>query len=342
VAPAVLIAKLFEIRHSRNTIKTSHHIHIMGGDGGVIASNRKFMRGAGTADLTADFNHHAKEKVKHNAQDAMTTCALTKTPLLHVTSTNSATINTNTHTIVADPYGRLYHKEAAVHALLKRKRQAGDGDDSAAAADTIGPQVRRMNDLYDVRFHFDNNSSNVTPSCPITGKALTGSISAILLVSTTKSDGPNVVSESALKQLSMDELQEEYGCIQRKVRLAPDPTLLETIKEQVQKEHDKDEEERNAKKAAKKKNKRKLRDDGGGSDNNKIKKRKEKKDTKAIICTKATAKAISSSSSSLGQQVQSRVDSAIKKNTIYSSIFVDKSLSSKISEKEKKDNLFAR
>jgi hypothetical protein len=321
----------------------------MGGDGGVIASNRKFMRGAGTADLTADFNHHAKEKVKHNAQDAMTTCALTKTPLLHVISTTSSTdgttktnTNTHTHTIVADPYGRLYHKEAAVHALLKRKRC---GDDSNTA-DTIGPQVRRMNDLYDVRFHFDNNNGNNKniPSCPITGKALTGSISAILLVSTTKSDGgPNVVSESALKQLSMDGLQEEYGCIQRKVRLAPDPTLLESIKEQVQKEHDIDEEQRNAKKAAKK-NKRKLRDDGG-SDNKKNKKHNKKNDSsnkkEQKFSTKAAAKTILSSSS-LGQQVQSRVDSTIQKNTIYSSIFVDKSLSSKISEKEKKDNLFAR
>jgi hypothetical protein len=325
----------------------------MGGDGGVIASNRKFMRGAGTADLTADFNHHAKEKVKHNAQDAMTTCALTKTPLLHVvtssTSSSSndgiAETNTNTHTIVADLYGRLYHKEAAVHALLKRKRC---GDDSNTTDTTIGPQVRRMNDLYDVRFHFDDNNNNGNnkniPSCPITGKALTGSIAAILLVSTTKSDGPNVVSESALKQLSMDELQEEYGCIQRKVRLAPDLTLLESIKEQVQKEHDIDEEERNAKKAAKKKNKRKQLENGGGSDHKKNKKHSNKNDStkkERKVDTKATAKTVSSSSS-LGQQVQSRVDSAIQKNTIYSSIFVDKSLSSKISEKEKKDNLFAR
>ena len=49
---------------------------------------------------------------------------------------------------------------------------------------------------------------------------------AILLVSITKSDGPNVVSESALKQLTMNKLQEEYGCMQRKVRLAPDLTKM--------------------------------------------------------------------------------------------------------------------
>ena len=82
----------------------------MGGDGGVIASNRKYMRGAGTADHTGDLNRHAAQKF--NAQEVMKTCALTKTPL-HTSVGN---------TIVTDPYGSLYHKEAAVQALLTRKQ----------------------------------------------------------------------------------------------------------------------------------------------------------------------------------------------------------------------------
>jgi hypothetical protein len=34
----------------------------MGGDGGVIASNRKYMRGAGTADHTADASRQRGEQ----------------------------------------------------------------------------------------------------------------------------------------------------------------------------------------------------------------------------------------------------------------------------------------
>jgi len=319
----------------------------MGGDGGVIASNRRFMRGAGTADLTADFKRHAAEKFKFNAHEAMTTCSLTKTPL-YVTGTK-----TNTNEIVSDTHGRLYHKEAAVQALLKRKQQ--QRSDAAVGIDastyTIGPQVRRLNDLYDVRFFRERNDGNKshcddnTPSCPITGKALTGSIPSILLVVSGKSDGsPNVVSESALKQLSPKELQEEYGCIERKVRLAPPPLLLEIIKTQVRKEHEKDEEERKAKKAGKKKRKRDGRDNKNkkrSSDSNSKKATEEIKSTgsKNIIRSNAMP---TSSSSSVGQEVQSRVDSAIQQNAILSSIFTNKTSSSKISEKEKKDNLFAR
>mmetsp|Transcript_55045 Transcript_55045/g.61505 ORF Transcript_55045/g.61505 Transcript_55045/m.61505 type:complete len:318 (+) Transcript_55045:35-988(+) len=317
----------------------------MGGDGGVIASSRRFMRGAGTADLTADFKRHAAEKFKFNAREAMTTCSLTKTPL-YITGTKT---NTNTNEIVSDLHGHLYHKEAAVQALLKRRQQQR----SDAAVGTIGPQVRRLNDLYDVRFFREQNDGNKsncgdnTPSCPITGKALTGNIPSILLVVSGKSDGsPNVVSESALKQLSPEELQEEYGCIERKVRLAPPPLLLESIKDQVRKEHEKDEEERKAKKAGKKKNKRKR----DGRDNKNKKRSSDSNSKKATEEIKSTgSKNIigsnvmpTSSPSSVGQEVQSRVNSAIQQNVILSSLFTNKTSSSKISEKEKKDNLFAR
>jgi len=323
----------------------------MGGDGGVIASSRRFMRGAGTADHTADFKRHAAEKFKFNAQEAMTTCSLTKTPL-YITGTKT---NTNTNEIVSDLHGHLYHKEAAVQALLKRRQR--QRSDAAVGIDvsayTIGPQVRRLNDLYDVRFFCEQNDGNKsncgdnTPSCPITGKALTGSIPSILLVVPGKSDGsPNVVSESALKQLSPEELQEEYGCIERKVRLAPPPLLLESIKDQVRKEHEKDEEERKAKKAGKKKNKRKRdgRDNKNkkrSSDSNSKKNTEEIKSTgiKNIIRSNVMP---TSSSSSVGQEVQFRVNSAIQQNAILSSLFTNKTSSSKISEKEKKDNLFAR
>ena len=87
---------------------------------------------------------------------------------------------------------------------------------------------------------------------------MTGSIPAILLVP-GKESTPNVVSESALKQLSTVELEEEYGPIRMKIRLAPPPTLLEEIQKHVQAEQEKEEEERRARKAEKAAAKKKKR-----------------------------------------------------------------------------------
>ena len=362
----------------------------MGGDGGVIAVNRRYMRGAGQADHTADLQRNTAEKVKFNAKEAMTTCAITKKPL-YVVNTNTTTTtttnnnnNNNTMMIVSDVYGKLYHREAAVKALLKRKQQQQSDATTTATFDDIGPQVRRLNDLYDVRFYYrgdergSNNSHNnidtfdaeekdySIPTCPITGKALNGNIPAILLVivpaGSTKSNNnsnnvddngdsssiykPNVVSESALKQLTFEELQEEFGIIMKKVRLAPSPILLEQIKEEVREEHDKDELRRKEKKLLSNKKKHKRKRGKNDTQNNCTNKGSDKKRSKGAIDnnnssskkTKAT-RLSSSSSSSVGQEIQSRVDSAIQQNSILSSIFTKER---KITEKEKNDNLFAR
>lgn len=91
----------------------------MGGDGGVVAVNRRYMRGAGQADHTGDFQRNS-ENQEYNALEAMTNCALTKAPLLPSSKNSSGPI-------VACKFGRLYHKEAAVEgrfffSLLKLKK----------------------------------------------------------------------------------------------------------------------------------------------------------------------------------------------------------------------------
>jgi len=326
----------------------------MGGDGGVIASSRKFMRGAGTADCVGDLHKHAAAQ-KFNAKEAMTTCALTKTPLY--TNTNNSNSST-TSTIVADPYGSLYHKEAAVRALLKRKQQGHDDSNNCSSfnentnnTEAIGPQVRRLADLYEVRFHRDEPTA--TPTCPISGKALNGIIAAIVLVP-GKEGMPNVVSESILSRLNPEELEAEFGAVGKKVRLAPNTSvLLEQIKEEVARDQEREEEERRrAKRDKKNKRKRgagakgkrssekkKKSDDGGTKSSNIDRNKKTETAPPRLITSKPST---SSSSSSLGNQLQSRVDSAIQQNSVLSSLFTSKSASSKISEKEKKDNLFAR
>lgn len=342
----------------------------MGGDGGVVASNRRYMRGAGTADHTGDLKRHAAEKVKFNAHEVMTTCALTKLPLYASASYNNNNddavdhkTNTCSAKIVSDLHGQLYHKEAAVKALLQRKHQHQKEliGPTAMAASTIGPQVRRLSDLYDVRFHFEDQRKIVSssrsvhmPICPITGKSLTGHIPAILLCCTSGISSasslasPNVVSESALSQLSLDELQGEFGTVTRKIRLAPPPSILEKIKADVQKEHEKDNFERMDKK---KKISKKISKKKGKGQKHKVdytKKRSNRrhhgernsgsndKDPTRIGFVKTSSK------STVGQEIQSRVESAIKRNSVLSSIFTKKDSSSNITEKEKKDNLFAR
>ena len=330
----------------------SHNLK-MGGDGGVIASNRRYMRGAGTADHTGDAGK-SSDKISYSHDEAMTACHITHKPL-SLSSSSS---------IVACPYGHLYNKETAVEALLDRKKQQHDGSVASSAQEMLGlgPQVRRLGDLMPVRFHLENGRI----TCPITSKALTGSSVAAILLVPGKDGVPNVVCESALPEvkqqrasneaskktsssnqhfhLSLSEIEEEYGPIKKRVRLAPPPNLLEsTIVEQVRLEQEREEEERKASKKQKKdkKNKKsskkeKLSNSTSSPDLVETKKRK-RDDSKS---NDASTKDRGERSISLGKAVQARVDAALQKNGVLSSLFTthDK----KVSEKEKKDNLFAR
>eukprot|EP00526_Cylindrotheca_closterium_P015426 CAMPEP_0113627262 /NCGR_PEP_ID=MMETSP0017_2-20120614/14113_1 /TAXON_ID=2856 /ORGANISM="Cylindrotheca closterium" /LENGTH=252 /DNA_ID=CAMNT_0000537499 /DNA_START=47 /DNA_END=802 /DNA_ORIENTATION=+ /assembly_acc=CAM_ASM_000147 len=252
----------------------------MGGDGGVVATNRKYMRGAGTADHTGDYSK-AGENKEHNALEAMTTCHLTKLPLFP-----------NGGPIVACAFGRLYQKEAAVEALLTRA-----SSNATSSTSVLGDQVRKMSDLHEVRFHQDTSNNNkkgiVNLTCPITGKALQGIIPAILLVP-GKADTPNVLSESAFDQLPMEELALEYGPIKQKIRLAPPPELLKQIQQEEL-------EKRLQKKNKQKKNKKKRKQEGEGNG---------EKNTRPKTQTKAT----------IGTAAKSRVDSAIESNQVLSSL----------------------
>ena len=191
----------------------------MGGDGGVIASNRKYMRGAGTADHTADDSTgRAKNKVQTDVLERMRTCHLTKAPLKF----------SQQQGIVACPYGRLYSKEAAVEALLRRKQ---------TSKDELGSHIRGLKDLYSVRFHVTKDGDgNHVPVCPLTGVELNGKHLA-LLISNKQGTEPNVLSERALKEMGIDALQAEYGPFEQAdmIRLAPPESAMDEIREAVAK-----------------------------------------------------------------------------------------------------------
>jgi Rtf2 RING-finger len=272
----------------------------MGGDGGVIASNRKYLRGAGTADHTGDSQRHTeKTSDKQVSQELLRLCYLTKAPLFQ---TNQA--------IVADPYGRLYHKEAVVEALLRRKHPSEQ--------DEFGPHVRGLKDLHPVRFHLNHQ----IPMCPVTGAELNGQQPAFLIPqhphqhnnNSYDKDGVNVISERAIKEMGVEALQSDYGPFERSslVRLAPPPSMMEEIIEavRIQQEHE-------LTRQSKKEKKRKLKHHGQVEQG-----RKNVKMDRQLTAARQ------------------RVQSAVQTNDILSSLFTDNTTSK--SDKEKKDALFAR
>jgi len=267
----------------------------MGGDGGVIASSRRYMRGAGTANHTADSaTHNKKETEKHVMNEIMTLCYLTKVPLQFTKQQ-----------IVVDPYGRLYHKEQAVEALLRRKANGND---------ELGTHIRGLKDLKPAKFQFQDGDTK--PICPVTNVELNGWNTAYLLPNSRNED-VNVISERAISEIGVEALHSEYGDdvldVSTLTRLAPPPSKMEEIQERVRMQQ---EQERTSKKK-----------------NSKNKKRKHSKQIVSVP-NKTIRK-----DSSTAQAVRQRVQSSVKGSNALSSLFAK---GEKKSLKEEADNLFAR
>lgn len=160
----------------------------MGGDGGVVATNRKYMRGAGSACHTADNKRGGSASAIAEAErelvlETMKTCSITRNAF-HFNNANVGTNNSNNddmniqqEQIVACPYGKLYGKEAAVKALLKRLEDGKSGDDNNRRNVDLGRHIRGLKDLKPVRFFLgdsSSNSRNTEPICPITSIELNG------------------------------------------------------------------------------------------------------------------------------------------------------------------------
>ena len=279
----------------------------------MIASNRKYMRGAGTADHTADSSRSRGEKQVSDREDAlerMTTCALTKAPLQF-----------GQQAIVVCPYGRLYHKEAAVEALLRRKQNNHTSTDGSK--DELGAHIRGLKDLHEARFSLTTKKvdGSQIPSCPVTGQEFNGQMPVILLVPGNP-ELPNVVSQRAFKEMGKEALQTEYGPFKEEVRLAPPASEMKEIIEALEAKRKK-----SSKKSSKKDKKRKERDD---------------KTTKPQqqLQLQETKKPKSSSKGGVADLARGRVTDAVKSNDVLSSLFTTKDKT--LSQKERNDTLFAR
>ncbi len=321
----------------------------MGGDGGVVATNRRYMRGAGSACHTADSKRASSSSIaeaeRESMLEIMKTCAITGNPLNYAED------------IVVCPYGKLYGKEAAVKALLRRieteKQNNGNHYNHHEQKVDLGWHIRGLKDLQPVRFHFASSTGKdeikKTPICPITSIELNGLQPAFLIVKKkikkkkkgTKIDDrdkdengqPNVLSEKAIKTMGIEALQEEYGPFEKDdlIRLAPPPLVLDEIKLKLE-EKRMNEEETKVDKTSKKKRKMK-------SDKKEQSLVEAKEDTSLSKKVKMTSPTIISKSNKTSDDVRNNVAAAVASSSALSSLFAD--TQSKLSDKQKKDSLFS-
>ena len=297
----------------------------MGGDGGVIASNRRYMRGAGTADHTGDASAYSDKKQldptvwRQEANRMLRQCYISQQAF------DASSI------IVACPYGRLYLKEVALEALLQRKQHPhgddNDDDDNNSNGGMLS-HVRGLKDLRPVRFHWtaaaasssstDHKSGRDTkkqqqllvPTCPITGRELNGQVPTFLIWPGGNSQQPNVLSENGCQMLS--QLEEEYGLVEEKWRLAPPPTVLEQIQQEWQERLLQQQQQQKAKK---KKSSKK--------DDKKRKRQEAKKESKQQLNVpeKKMKKSTTTTTTTLTDAARARVSAAVQTNKVLSSLF---------------------
>ena len=338
----------------------------MGGDGGTVSTNRRYLRGAGSASHTADAKRSGgapTDDERERLLQVMTTCTITGAALDLTGSSGD---------IVACPYGRLYNREAAVQALLRRMESgaaAASGADGKAAEPDIGYHCRGLKDLYPVRFQVSQKEGNGSGSgpkyaavCPLTGVELNGSSPAILIVKNkapkkkkskdndkaaqaSQSDAdasPNVLSERAIREVGVEALQEDYGPFDMAncIRLAP--TVVGGVFDKVKSDLEaKRAEEKKSKKDKKKKDKKRSEP---GNANDDDAKRKNPASANGGFSTKKARQDITTvpgapgGNKSVAEAARATVGAAVASNPALSSLF--SSGKNGLSEKERRDALF--
>lgn len=181
----------------------------MGGDGGVIATRREFMRGTYNS-------HHKKKHLGFGANfGAGTTGGDAEQGVdprrQRATKVRTCALSADSleAPIVADELGNLFNKLAMLSALSER---------------TVPERlehIRGLRDLVDCRLTAvgDSDKDRAVTACPVTGAPLDGS-KPFVVVRTTGW----IVSQKAVEELGLTALQEEYGPFEADdlVRLAPD------------------------------------------------------------------------------------------------------------------------
>jgi hypothetical protein len=209
----------------------------MGGDGGVIASQRKFIRGAKDPD--------AVEEVKHVKQQQ-----IMKSQICAQSS------NRLEEPIVACELGHLFNKESILNALLEK---------------SMNPVFSHIRGLKDVKtliftpnpkYSVANEHDGEYPSkfvCPITGMEFNGIVPFVVLWTSGV-----VLSDKAIREIGVDGLQSDYGPF-----LSEDIVRLIPIdgSEEAEQQRNRLLAKRKAKKESSKSHKRAQATDNTGDDN---------------------------------------------------------------------------
>mmetsp|Transcript_12013 Transcript_12013/g.17933 ORF Transcript_12013/g.17933 Transcript_12013/m.17933 type:complete len:353 (-) Transcript_12013:28-1086(-) len=350
----------------------------MGGDGGTISSNRTYLRGAGKACHTADHPSNAAKRAKledtEQARLILTTCAISGI-VLDLTPSKQQHGNNRCSgaDIVVCPYGKLYKREEALEALLRRSQQINSG-----GVDALGSHVRGMKDLHPVRFYVttsassnggnsDNNGNGrgtmarYTVTCPITsGEIGSGNVPSFVIVRSKnpkskdkkkgspsnndndETDGievsPNVISERAIKEMGIDGLQSEYGPFEERNMIRLAPPKAGGVFEEIQRKWEARVEEERVAKMQKKKDKKRKR--GTTNEDVSAKTKSETKTSLPVVAAAASA-SIQGKKTSVADEARSNIQTKVANNSVLSSLFggAGKKIQT---EKEKRDALFTR
>lgn len=289
------------------------------------------MRHTGSASNTGDSyrasSNELAESERLRVTQTMRMCALTGEDFC-------TDISSSRTPIVACPYGRLYAREAALEALLRRKATYTNMEETYKLPE-LGWHISGWKDLHPVRFQTKLNQDGTRVNCcPVTGMELTGSQVVYLIVKTNgtadSETAPNVVSERAIHSLGQKALQLEYGPFKEDhmIRLAPSSLELTKMQERWE---------------VRRRQKRKIS-------------KKFKKSKHAVSTQKGEDESVATSQWSLHMTVnhegiangsavdiaRKNIDEALTKSGVLAKLFVDKERLKTVTEKEKKDNLFVR
>eukprot|EP01035_Chromulina_nebulosa_P024129 gene24129-31352_t len=165
----------------------------MGGDGGVIANQRKYLRSCAEAKTTE------AEVVERDALIERTKfCSFSSQPL--------------TEPIVACQLGLLYNKEALLNALIDKSLHDNNTNINTNTNTTNNNfnHIRGLRDVKDLKLTVNLNYSTSNDAsmyiCPITREEFNGLHSFVVIWSTGF-----VISEKALKEMGIGGLQADFG-----------------------------------------------------------------------------------------------------------------------------------
>ena len=181
----------------------------MGGDGGVIAVKREFIRGAKDKTIGPDRKNSKVTQILRAHH-----CAYSQEPLKA------------DEPIVACEMGNLYNKEALICALLDKSLQgkesfshirgmkdvkqlvctrARESSDTGAKASGVSGGLLESDSALSALLS-ETSKGNPSIVCPITGYDFNGLVPFVVVWSTG-----HVLSEKAVKEIGSDSLQQEYG-----------------------------------------------------------------------------------------------------------------------------------